>query len=151
MVSIVDLVGEWHGTNRLWLRPDTPVRESETTASISLVAGSRFATINYAWADGGEAQDGLMIVTPVDEKNPADLIWVDSWHMGSKFMLFQQDGTDEGLLSAKGTYAAPSGPDWGWRIVIKSESSDQLQIVMYNIPPESQEVLAVDATYSRSN
>jgi hypothetical protein len=150
MAAIADLVGEWQGKNRLWVRPDEPVRESETTASVELVAGDRFATVRYFWAEGGEPQDGLLVI-PAEAQNSADLFWIDSWHMGGKFMLFQRDGTDEGVLSAKGTYAAPSGPDWGWRIVIKSESSDQLQIVMYNIPPETEEILAVDATYSRSN
>lgn len=148
MAVIADLVGEWQGRNRLWVRPGEPVRESETTASIALVAGDRFATVTYIWAEGGRPQDGLLVV-PAEKDNQAEVFWVDSWHMGDKFLLLRREDTSEGLLTARGTYAAPPGPDWGWRISIRSESREELQIVMHNILPQGEEVLAVEGSYSR--
>ncbi len=150
MAAITDLVGRWQGKNRLWVRPDEPVSESKTTASISpLLAGGRFATIRYDWGDEGVAQDGLLLVPLADEQNSIDLFWVDSWHMGNKFMLLRREEAHDVIVTAKGTYAAPSGPDWGWRITIRAESTNEMWILMHNIPPQSEELLAVEASYSR--
>jgi hypothetical protein len=52
-------------------------------------------------------------------------------------------------MSVKGSYAAPPGPDWGWRIVIHSPDEQNLHMVMYNSTPEGQEDLAVEAKYTR--
>jgi hypothetical protein len=49
-----------------------------------------------------------------------------------------------------GSYAAPPGPDWGWRITIRSASPAEFQIVMHNISPDGQEDLAVQIDYARS-
>ena len=53
------------------------------------------------------------------------------------------------VFDLHGTYAAPPGPDWGWRITIRSGSASELQIIMHNISPEGQEDLAVQANYQR--
>jgi hypothetical protein len=60
--GLEDLVGEWSGTNKLWLTPDEPVRESETTASVTLAAQGKFITIAYTWSFEGEPQDGLIVL-----------------------------------------------------------------------------------------
>jgi hypothetical protein len=146
------LAGEWQGTNRLWLSPDEPVRESPTTASIVPVAGERFATIRYTWADEGKPQDGLIVVRLVEGPEDVQMVWVDSWHMSRQFMLCRGATTRSGgVISATGSYAAPPGPDWGWRIEIHRAAPDVLRIMMYNILPDGQEVVAVEAEYGRSS
>ena len=55
----------------------------------------------------------------------------------------------EGSVSIQGSYAAPPGPDWGWRILIEPRQADSFWMVMYNISPEGREALAVEATYAR--
>ena len=64
-------------------------------------------------------------------------------------MSFVGHATD-GSAEFSGFYAAPPGPDWGWRIVIRSVSPNELTIVMHNISPEGQEDLAVQIDYARS-
>jgi hypothetical protein len=78
------------------------------------------------------------------------MVWVDSWHTGGKLMEFRREEGREGCLSALGSYPAPPGPDWGWRIVLGPESEEGLQILMYNIAPDGNEALAVDARYTRA-
>lgn len=146
-----ELVGHWTGINRLWLSPDDPVRESDTTASITLAAAGVFAIVRYAWVDGGEPQDGVLMVRIASEPGEVDVVWADSWHMGKRFMLCRGEYHREGEISALGTYAAPPGPDWGWRIVLRAESADEMRILMYNISPEGREALAVDASYRRGD
>ena len=55
------------------------------------------------------------------------------------------------------SYAAPTGPDWGWRTVIAPEGAgagagagaDAFSIVMYNISPDGEETLAFRNDYAR--
>jgi hypothetical protein len=49
--------------------------------------------------------------------------WTDSWHMDHKLMVCRGD-IDATSLRLLGTYAAPPGPDWGWRIVIRQSEAE---------------------------
>jgi hypothetical protein len=87
------------------------------------------------------------LIGRADDTNGIKVVWVDSWHTGGRFMI--SEGSDEGgSISVHTTYSAPPGPDWGWRTVIEP-GDGSFKIVMYNIMPEGQEMLAVEALYSR--
>lgn len=148
-VALTDLAGQWIGVNRLWVMPGDPVRESETTATVARAVGGAVATIAYTWSYEGQPQEGLIVVQTGSNADEADVVWVDSWHTASKFMLFRNEETKEGLVAVHGRYGAPPGPDWGWRILIGAESPDAMQILMYNVTPDGEEMLAVDARYRR--
>ena len=62
-------------------------------------------------------------------------------------------GTPEmdGSISVRGTYAAPPGPDWGWRIVLGPHDGAALHLQMYNISPDGTEEVAVHAEYTRQS
>ena len=64
-------------------------------------------------------------------------------------MLCQGQASDNGNVSVTGLYAAPSGPDWGWRIEIKAGAMELFELDMVNISPEGTETLAVRASYQR--
>jgi hypothetical protein len=68
--------------------------------------------------------------------------------MSSKIMSCTGNAAD-GPAELSSSYAAPPGPDWDWRIRIRSASPDELTIVMHNISPEAQEDLAVQIDYTR--
>jgi hypothetical protein len=57
-------------------------------------------------------------------------------------------GPKKATISVRGSYAAPPGPDWGWRIEITPDNNRKLRIVMFNIQPDGQEALAVEASYN---
>ena len=147
--QLVALAGQWQGTNRLWLYPTDPVRESDSVLVISLAAQGKFVTFQYTWAEGGKAQEGLLIVGSEGQSSQAQAIWVDSWHMQDIFMICEGSLESNGGFSVSGTYAAPPGPDWGWRITVNPQDADTLQLTMYNLSPDSQEYLAVDTIYRR--
>lgn len=147
--TISQWVGEWSGTNQLWLMPGDPPRESETSASVTLAAGGGFALIRYAWADGGKPHDGVLLVRIAAAPGEASMVWIDSFHTGGNFMEFRGEADRDGRMSAGGSYAAPPGPDWGWRIELAGGDAE-MQILMYNITPDGEEALAVDAKYNRA-
>ncbi len=147
--QLSSLVGEWTGTNRVWLMPGEPVRESATAMSIALVARDGFVTFKYTWADDGQPQDGLLIVRNATEPGDKDMVWLDSWHTGGQFMVFRGEVDGDGRVSALTSYPAPPGPDWGWRIELAAKTADEFTIRMYNIQPGEDEQLAVEAQYTR--
>lgn len=57
-----------------------------------------------------------------------------------------------GGVALRGTYAAPPGPDWGWRIDLIPTAAT-LRIVLHNVFPAGmggQEAVAVEAEYTRA-
>ena len=143
------VVGNWRGTKQLYLEPppEVPTR-SESALSIDAIAGGSFVELKYDWTFQDEAQSGVLLLG-YDEENFASVAWVDSFHMSSRIMLCTGTAAN-GMVDLLGSYAAPPGPDWSWRITIRSLASDELQIVMHNISPAGQEDLAVQIDYTRS-
>ena len=144
------LIGDWRGTKQLYLEPPpTPAISSPSKLSVTPVAGGSFLEFKYDWTYEGEAQAGVLLFR-YDEENAASVAWIDSFHMSAKILSCVGTAAD-GSANLRGSYEAPPGPDWGWRITIRSVSADELQIVMHNISPEGQEDLAVQADYTRDN
>jgi hypothetical protein len=140
------LAGDWQGTNLLWLSEQP--RESETTATIKSAAGGTCLCVEYVWSYEGEAQEGILLLGSQGE-DAAQGIWRDSWHSSGSFMI--SDGKAEGLgqVQVLGHFAAPPGPDWGWRTHLRTDGEDRFEIVMTNISPEGEEDLAVRMEYRR--
>jgi hypothetical protein len=143
------LIGEWRGTKQLYLEPPpTPAVSSRSKMSVKPVAGGSFLQFNYDWTYEGAEQSGVLLFG-CDEENAASAAWVDSFHMSIKIMSCAGSAAD-GSAVLSGFYAAPPGPDWGWRITIRSVTPNEFTIVMHNISPERQEDLAVQINYTRS-
>jgi hypothetical protein len=122
--SLTQLKGERRGHSSLWLSP-----------------------IRYTWEESDKPQQGLLVVQHNARKNVATGAWTDTWHFRDAFMPCL--GTiEDGRLSVKGSYAAPTGPDWGWMIVLEPLTPNGLRMLMYNISPEGVSELAVQADYA---
>jgi hypothetical protein len=111
------------------------------------VAQGKFFELHYSWADEGQPQEGVLVLGQSQEKLTA--AWVDSWHMQDTMMQCTGTLSSDGIVSVVGHYAAPPGPDWGWRIALQSDSTDQFRLIMYNITPDGEEMLAVEAAFLR--
>jgi hypothetical protein len=68
--------------------------------------------------------------------------------MNEKYMTCEGMATDANV-DVRGSYAAPPGPDWGWRTIIDRNNRDLFRLVMYNITPEGEEQIAVETLYGR--
>ncbi len=145
------LVGHWTGTSRLW-RPWLAPQESDSksTASVGLTANGKFVTIEYTWACDGEDHQGFMLLGRESKQNVVNAVWVDSWHMSDKPMTCSGTVSDDtGVITVRGDYAAPPGPDWSWRTVIAPRGDEAFEVVMYNISPEGEETIAFRNSYER--
>ena len=71
-------------------------------------------------------------------------------HLSSRQPPTRCEGSNlaEAAFSVRGSFAAPPGADWGWRIDLEAEE-DTLRMVMYDVWPEGKEELAVAAQYER--
>jgi hypothetical protein len=152
--TLAYLAGEWQAVNRLWLMPGTPVHESKISAVVEKVAMGRFLQIRYTWEEDGP-QQGMIVIGQDGEMETVQASWIDSWHNGDRMMILAGSLTAVGSFSVKGSYPAPSGPDWGWRIEVSPGSHhDEWRMTMYNILPDgdflkSEEMLAVEAVFFR--
>lgn len=141
--------GRWRGINRLYVDPKGPPDESQSELVVARVLHGTFVHIDQTWAFEGKPQEGSILVGVDTDAKQISVHWIDTFHMGRKVMACRGSAELEGAIDVLGAYAAPPGPDWGWRIRIISPTSDRLEIRMFNISPKGDEALAVLATYQR--
>ena len=142
-----NLIGAWRGNNLLrFMNTD---HNSPSGLSVAQVAKGRFLTFTYTWIYENTEHEGLLTLGYDKRQEVATAAWIDSWHMSSKVWSCQGTIDQLGVIDLRGSYEAPPGPDWGWRIVITAHSDKELQIVMYNCSPDGVEELAVQADYER--
>lgn len=142
--------GTWRGTNRLQDPNTNSPAESPSTAMVTALLAGAFVRIDYTWAYQGRPQEGMLLVGYEADAETATTCWIDSWHMSDKAMLCRGAAAEDGEIAVRGSYAAPPGPDWGWRTVIRPGEGDRLRIIMFNISPDGMEELAVESDYVRT-
>jgi hypothetical protein len=146
---LIASAGTWQGTSTL---QDPGNIEPETTASLLTVTpllDGRFVRLDYTWSYRGTSHAGSLLVGCQKKAYAVSMHWIDSWHNSDTVMALAGRAESPSLLAARGSYAAPPGPDWGWKIGVTPETEGALRIVMHNISPEGQEFLAVEGEYSR--
>lgn len=144
------LLGAWQGHKRLWMEGEGgPVRTSASRLVVTRVACGAYLSFAYSWAFDGAPQEGVLIVGNDNDAQAASAAWGDSFHMSAKLMACAGRVDAPGLVTLEGSYAAPPGPDWGWRIGIELPAADALRIVMHNVEPGGSAHLAVQADFTR--
>lgn len=144
------LVGTWTGTMTLytnWL----PVLENPSASRLVVapVAGTHFLSFSYTWSYEGKPNDGILLAGNSNEKEAVSAAWIDSWHQNGKVLHLSGDLGDDGVIKMLGSFAAPPGPDWGWRIEV-SVRDGAPRIAMFVISPDGKEDPAVDSIYLRA-
>jgi len=145
--ALAAYIGRWAGSNRLQDPHTNKADDSAATALLTPVLNGRFLRFDYTWAYKGAAQEGSLLIGG-DKAGAVTAYWIDSWHMGDLAMTCRGSVELDGIVSVRGSYAAPPGPDWGWRIDLTSDGC-KLRMVMFNIWPDGREDLAVEADYTR--
>jgi hypothetical protein len=142
--------GSWRGTNTLQDPNSNAAEDSASGATVASVLGGRFVRLDYTWSYRGAPQEGSLLIGFDAQADRVTAHWIDTWHMSDKVLACLGPKPSGNTLSVRGSYAAPPGPDWGWRIEITPDGRT-LRMVMYNIWPDgSREDLAVEASYARA-
>ena len=142
--------GTWRGTSTLQDPHAGVPAESLSTASISAARGG--VRLDHTWSYQGKPQQGSILFGTGDAAGALTAQRTDTWHTANEPMACFGPKTGGPTLSVRGTYAAPPGPDWGWRIDVTPDG-DRLRIVMHNVWPQEQggeEELAAEALYQRA-
>lgn len=147
--KLASLPGGWLGVNRLWQMPNEPAVVSEAEADVALVAQSKFLSIQYTWVYADVIQEGLLLIGCEPESSAASAAWVDAWHNGDRMMNCRGTLRPDGSILVMGTYPAPGGEDWGWWIVLEAVDENRFKIIMSNVPPGGEPVLAVEMSFER--
>ncbi len=143
------LAGHWIGDNSLWLNPDAAPRRSRATADISVEAEGQSLLVRYAWEDRDVPQSGVLFVVSDARSNALAGAFTDSWHYAHQLMECRGSCAAE-EASVHGTYAAPPGPDWGWRVSIAATAMDECALRMFNRSPDGTESVAVEMRFARA-
>lgn len=140
---LAQLAGNWKGTSRLWLEPDTLANEAQIIGSIQIVLDGRFALFLYQSSIEGEAQHGMFTFGYNTQLNQYETSWVDSFHTNTSIMFCTGHEKDNGFF-VLGSFPDPTGgPDWSWRTEVEL-GDDELVITGYNIMPEGLEAKATE-------
>ena len=141
--------GRWQGSSRLHDPHTGKPDDSASTAVVTTLLGGRFIRLDYDWSYQGVAQEGSLLIGFQSVLGKATVHWIDSWHMSDGVMACEGAAEPDGTIDVRGSYAAPPGPDWGWRIELRSGDGSSFRVVMHNVTPDGQEALAVEAAYER--
>lgn len=142
-------LGTWRGSSTLQDPTTGKPERSESGAALTTVAGSRFVRIDYTWSYQGTPQDGELLVGYRAKTGEMIAYLVDSWHMAYPAMVLDGQFGGGTTITLRGSYAAPPGPDWGWKIVVDVAATDRLRLEMFNVSPEGEELPAVESEYAR--
>ncbi len=139
------LLGDWTGELATRFMPDDEFVTCSAGASVDVTAGS-LVTVRYAWSNADGPQDGLLLIGDGSAPHEARGIWVDSFHQTPHWMALQ--GVASSFeVALEGVYAAPPGPDWGWRIRVSGLGD--LILTMINLPSDNAAYEVVRASFSR--
>lgn len=148
-IGLSELTGNWRGSGTLFTPWTTPAeQEYDSTAFISQVARN-ILKLEYTWDADGAQQDGVMLVSENKKDGSFSSVWVDSWHQSEAFLLSKGSRAASGDITLLASYPAPTGPDWGWKTIIRALGDANLELLMYNISPDGKEEIAVHNTYRR--
>ncbi|WP_165226821.1 DUF1579 family protein [Aquisphaera insulae] len=137
--SLSARAGNWRGVNTLEDPNTGKPEESPSKLSVVPVLGGRFVRLDYVWSYQGKPQEGSLLVGFDPKSGEISGHWIDTWHNGRNVLACKGKATPEsdpassfGML---GSYPAPPGPDWNWRIEIDT-GEGSLRIRHINIIPE---------------
>lgn len=128
---------QWSGRNELWTDP-LGNTAALSDATIEVGAG----VVHYTWSYEGKPQRGAI------ELVGDGVTWSDTWHQPTA-RTFRPLAVRGALVAVEGSYPAPPGPDWGWRIVLSRRPSGELVLQMTNVTPWGEDGRAVRLVATR--
>ena len=145
------LVGEWHGTTKVWFEPGNPVDESPVSGIMRLVLDGRFILHEYKGSFGDKPLEGIALYGYHLDLEKFQSAWVDSFHNSTAIMFSEGDkgGKDFKMLGRYAYVTPETEQHWGWRTEIEIVNDEEVVITTYNISPEGEEAKATETVYKK--
>ena len=146
LAHLLDGPRAWAGQNRLHDPTTGQPDDSAATLTLQPMLDGRFIRVDYTWLYRDEDQSGALLIGHNIDQQRLTGHWLDTWHMGHDVMQLVGVPTPDESIALTGSYPAPPGPDWGWRIHLDLQGNE-LTLTMINITPDGEEQPAVDAQF----
>lgn len=144
-------VGRFSGRNQLWLEgPRAEPSESNAEVELEALLPGRLLRCSLKWRHEETHHLGALLLAWDRRADRVTGAWIDSFHQSGHVMHLEGTLAADGSVSLEGRYPAPPGPDWGWRIRLRSGSVDSLEIEIDNVDPEGNAELAVAISLART-
>ena len=147
---IRNAAGSYKGESTLhmpWMPEGQRIDEGPSSPHIEFDMHTQYATVTYTWTYEKKEQERTILIASDDDGKDVTMGWSDSWHQSGGVMHLK-GSVDKDEIVCKGKYSAPGTDDWGWRITLGG-SGDKLTMKMYNAMPTGEEMLAVEAIYTK--
>src|SRR5262245_1855414 len=106
--ALHNLVGNFSATSKLWIYSTEEPRSCHSDAVVTPVAQGKFLRLDYTWQFDGTPQSGSILIGHESDRNTVTAVWIDSWHMGEKYMAcegkFIAGGSDNSAIELRGSY-----------------------------------------------
>ena len=147
--TLIARAGAWRGSNTLHDPVTGQPEESPSTLVVTPVLGGRFVRLDSTWSHQGTPQEGSLLIGFDPKSGAVSGHWVDSWHMGRLVLACRGVGSPDGVIALRGSFAAPPGPEWGWRIDVAAVG-EGLKVLHTCIDPDEAETVAAECLYQRA-
>jgi hypothetical protein len=137
--KLLTCTGTWEGVTRLQFSAAEPMHESPSLIVVTPLLRGTFIRLDQTWTWEGKEQLGSLLIGHDPKSQTATLHWIDTFHNGLRVMACAGNFNAQGALIVLGSYPAPPGPDWGWRIEIPTIKERRIKIDMFNIDPTGKE------------
>ena len=148
--KLSSLIGAWEGVTKTWFEPGDPVDESPVSGVFKPLFDGRFVMHEYQGTFQGKPFEGIAIYGYFLMTGKFQSVWMDTFHMGTGFMLSEGEANDPSVrITGNFQASAEDSARWSWRTEIEWEGENDLIITAYNITPAGEETKALETRYHR--
>lgn len=129
--------GSFAGINFLWLEGgEKPALESAATFDLFALSPGKLLRCSYTWMHEELPHRGTLIVAWDRRADRVTAAWIDTFHQSGHVMHLEGSVEEDGTVALSGSYPAPPGPNWGWRIRLTAPIEGELVVSMDNVTPD---------------
>jgi uncharacterized protein DUF1579 len=143
---LVDSVGNWTTSSKMWMEPGKPPMESQGAEEIKPALGGRFIQMHFTGNMMGKPFEGMGLEGYDNLKKKYVMTWADS--MGT--MIIYAEGTGDATKRVfTGEETLPNGQKRPFRWIMKTDSKDKHTMEMWAPGMDGKDAKEMEIVYTR--